>query len=260
MSTRYGTPFRIGTTSYIYPDDILPNARRLCGRVDDIELVLFEVPDAGNIPGSALVRELASLARDHALTYTPHLPLDINLGSVDAVVRDSSIDIAARLIERLAPLDPPAFVLHIPGPGNSCAGILDWQLRAGDSVGRLLRRVGIAPNLIAVENLDFPFHLLGGIIADHTLSACIDVGHLIIGGLDVSAHLDSYLGMARVMHLHGVRDGRDHISLRHLDPTFTAWLMKRLCDAGYGGVLTLEVFGETDFEESLAALRGALPG
>ncbi len=38
--------FRIGTTSYIIPDDIIPpNVRYLGGKTDDIELVLFEVDD-----------------------------------------------------------------------------------------------------------------------------------------------------------------------------------------------------------------------
>ena len=41
-------PFRLGTTSYIIPDDILPNARFLADKVDDIELVLFEVDDGPN--------------------------------------------------------------------------------------------------------------------------------------------------------------------------------------------------------------------
>ena len=35
--------FRIGSTSYIYPADILTNVEKLCRSVDDIELVLFEL-------------------------------------------------------------------------------------------------------------------------------------------------------------------------------------------------------------------------
>jgi len=34
--------FRLGSTSYVYPADLVTNARQLAGRVDDIELVLFE--------------------------------------------------------------------------------------------------------------------------------------------------------------------------------------------------------------------------
>ena len=41
-------PFRLGTTSYIIPADILPNVRYLADKVDDIELVLFEADDYSN--------------------------------------------------------------------------------------------------------------------------------------------------------------------------------------------------------------------
>ena len=43
-------PFRLGTTSYIIPDDILPNVRYLAGKVKDIELVLFDIDEYCNIP------------------------------------------------------------------------------------------------------------------------------------------------------------------------------------------------------------------
>ena len=43
--------FRIGTTSYVIPDDILPNVEYLASRVDDVQLVLFETDEYGsNLP------------------------------------------------------------------------------------------------------------------------------------------------------------------------------------------------------------------
>jgi len=36
------TPFRVGATSYVLPDHILPNVEYLAPMVDDVELVLFE--------------------------------------------------------------------------------------------------------------------------------------------------------------------------------------------------------------------------
>ena len=53
-------PFRLGTTSYIIPDDILPNVRYLADKIDDIELVLFDVEDYCNLPSPALVAEAPS--------------------------------------------------------------------------------------------------------------------------------------------------------------------------------------------------------
>ena len=61
-------PFRLGTTSYIIPADILPNVRYLADKVDDIELVLFKADNYSNLPSEALVKKLRRIAADHALS------------------------------------------------------------------------------------------------------------------------------------------------------------------------------------------------
>ena len=43
-------PFRLGTTSYLLPDDLLTNAEFLGPLVDDAELVLFESEGVLNLP------------------------------------------------------------------------------------------------------------------------------------------------------------------------------------------------------------------
>ena len=92
-------PFRLGTTSYIIPDDILPNARYLADKVRDIELVLFEVDDgSNNLPPPHVIDELAELARQYDMTYTVHLPLDLKLGD-DSSDRDISVIKAKRVID-----------------------------------------------------------------------------------------------------------------------------------------------------------------
>ena len=58
--------FRIGTTSYIIPADILPNVEYLAPQVDDVELVLFETDEYGsNLPDAALCDRLNELAYAH---------------------------------------------------------------------------------------------------------------------------------------------------------------------------------------------------
>ena len=44
-------PFRLGATSYILPADLVANAKFLAGKVDDIELVLFDLEEGqSNLP------------------------------------------------------------------------------------------------------------------------------------------------------------------------------------------------------------------
>ena len=108
-------PFRLGTTSYIIPDDILPNARYLAGKVRDIELILFEVDDGpNNLPSPEVIDELSKIAKSNDMTYTVHLPLDLKLGE-DGSERDQSLVKAKRVIDCTRGLDPWAYVLHLDG-------------------------------------------------------------------------------------------------------------------------------------------------
>ena len=69
--------FRLGTTSYIIPDEILPNVRFLAGKVQDVELVLFEVDDGqNNLPDPQTIQTLWELSHKQDMSYTVHLPLD----------------------------------------------------------------------------------------------------------------------------------------------------------------------------------------
>ena len=116
MYTRFSNlPFRLGTTSYIWPDDILPNVVQLAPLVDDVELVLFESDEYGsNLPDAATIVELGRLAQAHDLTYTVHLPLDLQLADDDST-RHPSLEKARRVIERTRALDPFAYVVHLDG-------------------------------------------------------------------------------------------------------------------------------------------------
>lgn len=108
-------PFRLGTTSYIIPDDILPNVRYLAGKVDDVELVLFEVDDGpNNLPTRETINELKNAAASHGLTFTVHLPLDLRLGD-GGDENHASLIKARKVIDCTHDLNPLAYVLHLDG-------------------------------------------------------------------------------------------------------------------------------------------------
>jgi hypothetical protein len=54
---------QVGTTSYIYPDDIIPNVRKLLNLVDEIELVLIECKNYSNLPSADEVKTLREKSR-----------------------------------------------------------------------------------------------------------------------------------------------------------------------------------------------------
>ncbi len=255
--------FRLGTTSYILPADILPNVQYLAGRVDDVELVLFELDDGpNNLPDDAQRNELARLAIRHNLTYTVHLPLDLRLG-IEGGEQHISLVKARRVIEATRALQPWAYVLHLDGreelqqPG--AAAREKWL----DQATRALQIAGAwagDPSLLAVENLDnYPPGFWDEIFTRTPVSRCIDIGHLWKDGHDPLPFLQRNLRRARVLHIHGTC-GRDHRSLRHVPPDELRRVMGFVVDGGFSGVLTIEVFNQGDLDSSIQALSSALQG
>jgi sugar phosphate isomerase/epimerase len=234
-------PFRVGVTSYVYPADILPNVERLAGRVDDIELVLFESEQTANLPSAEVVARLAELGHQHRLTYTVHFPTDRKLGSADAAERAAHVDQMRRIITLLAPLPVHGYILHLEGigPGDSAARVAAWQRDVAAELPRLLAD-GPPPGLFCVESLNYPFEWCAPLLDRFGLSVCADVGHVWRGGGDVPAFLRTWLPRARVIHLHGERDGRDHLPLTALAPGRLESFLEAV--RGFSGVVTLEVF------------------
>jgi len=247
-------PFRLGTTSYIVPADLITNVRFLASLVDDIELVLFEAEDVSNLPDEKTITELNEIARSHDLSYTVHLPLGLVLGSADEEKRRSSVSQALRMVELTSTLNPIAYILHFEGerrgpvPSENMSG---WIKALRASVRDLLHD-GKAPSLFCVETLDYPFALVDPIVSDFGLSVCLDVGHTLLGGYPLDAYLGKYHDRIRVFHAHGIRDAKDHRDLGALRASELALLFGNLRSwASSPPVLTLEVFNEEDFRLSL---------
>ncbi|MEA4909364.1 MAG: cobamide remodeling phosphodiesterase CbiR [Anaerolineaceae bacterium] len=273
MKTDLAFPFRLGTTSYILPDEILPNVRFLAGQVQDVELVLFEVDDGpSNLPSAAEIAELNALAAEHGLSYTVHLPLDLRLGEGGSE-QHVSLEKARRVIECTRPLSPWAYVLHLDGRrvqhGAGSAAYAEWVEQSRRALEITAAWAGEAGRL-AVENLEgYPPDFWQPVLEGCAAGRCVDIGHLWRDHLDPLPWLAQALPRARVLHLHGVGQ-RDHQSLAFTPPQeldrLVAFLLRVEsppngafpCPEGYGGVVTLEVFNESDFRSSQAALLASL--
>jgi sugar phosphate isomerase/epimerase len=256
-------PFRLGTTSYIIPDDILPNLLHLRERVDDVELVLFESDEFSNLPTPSLAEEFARVGLKAGLTYTVHLPLDTRLGSADELERRASVGKCRRVIERMTPVRPFAWILHLHGDRRGDPPTDDaprWIEQNRRSLHELLDG-GPEPRRICIETLDYDFGLVAGLVEALDLSVCLDLGHLLVQNRDVSAHLDRWMDRARVFHLHGVdSEGNDHCHLGNMPQGLLEDLAMRLSrlSAGEERVVTMEIFGQNDFERSLRVVAERL--
>jgi sugar phosphate isomerase/epimerase len=269
-------PFRLGCTSYIYPADILPNVTRLAPLVNDIELILFEWPESSLAHNQATIRELARLAKEHALTYTIHLPLHFSLYQASPTQATHYQTVITDIIEQTAPLAPYAYILHLEGlpPAATDEDVREWQTAARTvctglvtaprvSASLTASPVGIAAptaattafNKICVENLDYPLNWHIDLVREFGFSLCMDIGHLWKHQpTDWLATVKEYFPLIRVIHLHGEKQHRDHISLKKSDRE----RLKKLIDEilpHYQHILTLELFNEKDLLESIELLQ-----
>lgn len=251
-------PFRLGTTSYIIPDDIVPNVRYLADFVDDIELVLFEVDDGpNNLPDASTIAELNRLALHYDLSYTIHLPLDLRLTGADGQ-RHTSLVKAKRVIDVTRDLHPWAYVCHMEGrellPEVLPAAKQTWDEQALGAISTAAEWSAGA-QFLAVENLErYPLDFLDALVAHSAVSRCIDIGHLWLDQHDPVAYLQKHIQRARVLHIHGIGE-RDHQSLEHVSTQEIQRVLAAVLQANFAGVMTIEVFSQADFHSSLSVLE-----
>ena len=262
-ASRRKPPFRLGTTSYIYPAEILPNVRSLQGTVDDIEIVLFESDEVSNYPSPQEIEELAVIGQGTGLSYTVHLPLDVLLGDPEPRIRRRSVDTCLRAIDATAGLRPHGYIVHFQGlPTDDHGHWLDetWLTHLDQSVGQLIGHLD-TPRLLCAETLSYPFHLVEELIERRDLSVCLDVGHIILYDQPLELYLHRYLSRTRVIHLHGNSGGRDHLDLGRLPAAKLHLLFTSLATLPKVDdlVVTLEIFSEKDLEISRVVVEKYLP-
>jgi sugar phosphate isomerase/epimerase len=249
--------FRLGTTSCIYQESLIANVRKLKDQVDDIELTLFEQDSGHNYPSKKQIKELAAIAKDYKLSYTVHLPLNLEFAAGLVERRKRSIEKTLCIIDSFRKTPVFAYIVHCNFLSR-IKNISHWQNRAADSLEQLVQLSGLASGSFAVENLRYPFDYIGDIARAKGLSFCVDTGHVVMNGFDLAEHFKQCLNNTRVVHFHGVYKGKDHCSLERESPEFIRKVLTILKTKKFNGVLTLEVFSWDDFTGSVKAMREAM--
>ena len=246
--------FRLGTTSFIYPDDIIPNVKKLGPVFDEIELLIFESIPADVLPSTQGIRELVHFAREFDLTYNVHLPVDVSLTDRSKSKRDLAVETISNVIDLVSRLEPTTHTLHFEYKGFD--DDKDWYKRGFDAMGELVLSLK-NPEIISIETLAYPFELIEPLIAECGLSVCIDAGHLIKYGYSIKPVFEKYHDKIPIIHLHGVDFSkippRDHVSLDKTPEDKLADTLEIL--KKFQGVVSLEVFNKKNLISSLACLE-----
>ncbi len=263
VSYKGAYPFRLGTTSFIYPDHYLPNVRMLGPYVDEVELLMFESRWPDSLPDGETLAALADLGAEMDLGYNIHLPADVSLADPDPEGRQRAVSVMAQFISATAVLSPSGYALHLPFEGYAmdAGGIEQWQAAAAEGIAALLD-AGAPAELLAVENLEYPFEWAAPLVEEFDLAVCMDMGHLILFGVDPAAFFRKWEPRVRLVHLHGVRSlegllpgdgtGQDHVGLDQMAVEYFPPVMEVL--QRFRGGLSIEVFAYRHLVPSLQVL------
>ena len=248
-------PFKLSTTSYIYPDQIVPNVAMLGPFFDEIELVLFESEGLDNYPDETQMKDLMSLSIHQGVNFNIHLPIDIFLGDEEEEIRVNGVNIVKKVMERTLCLRPSIYTLHLDlrnKDGREETDIETWRSRISQSI-KEIGECGIDPSRISIETLGYPFEWIEDIVTQFGLSICIDIGHILIYDQDLRLYLEKYLPEASIMHLHGFQNGIDHLGVERLPEPALELILSHLRD--YHGIVSIEVFSIEDLRGSLTILE-----
>lgn len=247
-------PFKIGTTSYIYPDHYVPNVRMLAAFVDEIELLLFESKPVASMLSPSVMDDLQRLSEEFNLTYNIHLPTDIAISDPNPDGRERAVATLLEIIKRVEPLAPATCTLHIPfevdEPDDEAVG--KWQDVVYSSLAKLVSS-GFPAERMAVETLNYSFEIMEPIIKDLNLAICMDIGHLTIQGHDIQIFFNKFAGNVAIIHLHGVQHGQDHLPLDRLPECLYPPILEIL--RKFCGTVSLEVFNFEYLQTSLKFLE-----
>lgn len=229
-------------------------------------------------PGA--IKKLAALKKELGIRYTVHLPFwSLEPAAPHKPVRHAAVDTIVDFLQRTEPLEPESWVLHATGAMASDFHLMDvdgrgrtllldrFRRAASKSVRSIIRRTGINPRRLAIENIDFPFDLTVEIAELHDTGFCFDVGHVLAGYCDNDR--ETHLTVAEVfervrprlaeIHLHDSKPGSllqparggDHIPLGQGCLDIPAFL-QMVESSGWDGPTVLEL---TDGDAALESLR-----
>lgn len=251
-------PFRLGCPSFIYPDDIIPNVKRLGPFMDEIELLILESVPSERLPSKDQIDTLKLLKQEFGITYNVHLPTDISLSGFSQYPMDLSVEIMKEVFSRLEPLSPETFTLHLPAgtEKNPLVKPPEWEENCMRSLSALVAS-GIDPARISIETLFYPFEWLEPVVFEMGTSVCMDVGHLILSGQEMEEMIQRFGSRITMVHLHGVdRTGdkkKDHSPVHHFTEEEKRIIREFL--KTFKGGLSLEVFSYQKLVSSLEAFH-----
>lgn len=264
-------PLRLGAPSELYPLAKMETAIKAISKSVDLIEVTLEYPRQLPIT-EKMIRDLLELKLSLSLDYTIHLPVFIQLGNPNPLIRDASLKTLESVFQKVAPIEPLHYVLHVAPvyvPGKTPLGyVFDGILFEGYALSIIeeaLKRVSFLqdPALIGIENLESNMgnlycniDFLEPIIKKLGFGITLDVGHLLSSNQDPRIFYLKHKDLIQSIHLHDYVDGRNHRLLGEKEGALDlSSFIGLLIEGGYRSPVILELFHPEEIEKSIAALE-----
>ncbi len=224
---------KLATTSFIWPQNIWENCKRLQKIVDEVAILFFETKSSLKYTQKDLPLELRNLE----LSYHVHLPLDLpwEMGYKEV------FNLIYKLVEKISFLNPKGFVFHPPTSRGEFIGFLDlWQ-----------------------KNLSYPIFLentkecdlvsVWDFIENSFTKVCIDVGHIIEFQQYDLLKSPNLWKKVKLLHIYAPTSN-GHGSLKLLkkeEEKLVKEILYKALDSDPNITIVLEVFSLSDLKESL---------
>ncbi|KAA0257841.1 TIM barrel protein [Deferribacter autotrophicus] len=210
----------LATTSFIYCDTRVMNVLRLMHLFDEIELLYFE---SRRMFDGIDENELLLLKKLN-IRYCPHLPYDRDLS------RKSDYEVITDFVGNLTKLPVSFFFLHSNGKDYKNIEVLAEKCP-----------------MVLVENVKNT--KIFEDLFDTKINYCLDIGHLLTVGENPFEIIKKYGEKIKYIHLHGVKNGVDHLELYHLDEKLLLYIIDFAIEKKIG--ISLELFGFKRLLDSL---------
>lgn len=243
MSTflkKYISVSKLAAPSWVIPGTIAENCSYLSGKVDELALLFFETKSCLAYTDEDLPVEIL----DTGLSFHIHHPLDLPWHKGGAKVAE----IVLALSNKAAHLNPAAHVVHPPQSGLD-AGKLILEFATA------LKECDINPQDVLLENIkENSLAGLSGVIRDCGFKICLDLGHILAYAQHSIIENGEFEGLVSMLHLNAPGVRGKHESLDKLNAEGIKALDKMFVLLSENGTVTVEVFEEKGFFNSLQFL------
>lgn len=253
-SYKHRFPFKLGTTSYILPvkdDSLVSNVSFLKDSFDMVQLLFFGREYLDEVMTQRIIMDLGAIRSETGLSYTIHMPSDLELLDPSDDSLNSSLDVIEHIISETEPLEIEGYILHVDRLEHGVP-VVEHDGRNVELFQRALNalsgRLGGTMNNIYIENTTYDLTFFGGVIMRNQCRVCLDAGHLSLHKQNLGRFVEILGPRIEQVHLHGVVDGRDHQALTAFDIATDGALSRLL--GTFAGSVIIEVYNFKDLVKS----------